>query len=131
MFLAIDHPAIACRDTRRLIQWYCRTLGMRVVAQNDQDPPTALVGYDEDAKHGAVIELMPVREKGEDPAAQARFAPGLRHLALRVRNFDEAHATLGKAGVRFLSEPGTAVGGGRIVSFRDPEGNELQIVERP
>jgi glyoxylase I family protein len=131
MFLAIDHPAIACRDTRRQIRWYCGNLGMRVVAQNDQDPPTALVGYDDDARHGAVIELMPARDAGAEPGVQARFAPGLRHLALRVRSFDEAHAALGKAGVQFLSEPGTAVGGGRIVSFRDPEGNELQIVERP
>ena len=57
-FLAVDHPAIACRDTRRQIDWYCRLLGMRVVARNDADPPTALVGYDADAKHGAVIELM-------------------------------------------------------------------------
>ena len=131
MFLAIDHPAIACRDTRRQIDWYCRQLGMRVVAQNDADPPTALVGYDADLKHGAVIELMPVREAGDDPASQARFAPGLRHLALRVSDFDGAYAALKQKGVQFLSEPGAATGGGRIVSFRDPEGNELQIVQRP
>ena len=130
LFLAVDHPAIACRDTRRQIDWYCRRLGMRVVAQNDADPPTALVGYDADTRHGAVIELMPARDPGDDPASAARFAPGLRHLALRVRNFDEAYASLESAGVRFLSEPGAATGGGRIVSFRDPEGNELQIVER-
>ena len=131
MFLAIDHPAIACRDTRRQIEWYCRTLGMRVVARNDQDPPTALVGYDEDLTGGAVIELMPVRDDGADPASAPRFAPGLRHLALRVRDFDAAHVFLRERGVKFLSEPGAATGGGRIVSFRDPEGNELQIVQRP
>ena len=130
-FLAVDHPAIACRDTRRQIEWYCRTLGMRVVAQNDQDPPTALVGYDKDARHGAVIELMPARDAGEDPAAAPRFAPGLRHLALRVRDFEGAYGFLKERGVVFLSEPGSATGGGRIVSFRDPEGNELQIVQRP
>ena len=129
-FVAVDHPAIACRDTRRQIEWYCRHLGMRVVARHDQDPPTALVGYDADLRHGAVIELMPARDAGDDPASAARFAPGLRHLALRVRNFDQAYAALGNAGIRFLSEPGQATGGGRIVSFRDPEGNELQIVER-
>src|SRR4051812_1666382 len=118
-FVAVDHPAIACRDPRRQIEWYCRRLGMRVVAQNDQEPPTALVGYDDDLRHGAVIELMPARDAGADPAAAARFAPGLRHLALRVRNFDEAYAFLAGSGVEFLSEPGKATGGGRIVSFRD------------
>ena len=130
-FLAVDHPAIACRDTRRQIEWYCRQLGMRVVARNDADPPTALVGYDSDLNHGAVIELMPTRDPGQEPAAVARFAPGLRHLALRVADFDAAYAALRQHGVEFLSEPGVATGGGRIVSFRDPEGNELQIVQRP
>jgi glyoxylase I family protein len=130
-FLAVDHPAIACHDTRRQIDWYCRRLGMRVVAQNDADPPTALVGYDGDLRHGAVIELMPARDSGLEPAAAARFAPGLRHLALRVADFDAAYAALRQNGVAFLSEPGEATGGGRIVSFRDPEGNELQIVQRP
>ena len=130
-FSAVDHPAIACRDTRRQIEWYRRTLGMRVVAQNDADPPTALMGYDTDTKHGAVIELMPVRDEGPEPASAARFAPGLRHLALRVADFEEAYDFLKGRGVEFLSEPGVAVGGGRIVSFRDPEGNELQIVQRP
>jgi catechol 2,3-dioxygenase-like lactoylglutathione lyase family enzyme len=51
-------------------------------------------------------------------------------LALRVSDFDAACAQLKTAGVEFVGEPGLALGGGRIVSFRDPEGNELQIVER-
>ena len=84
-----------------------------------------------DLDAGAGVVGDDVAFAGADPADQARFAPGLQHLALRVRNFDEAYAALGKAGVQFLSEPGDATGGGRIVSFRDPEGNELQIVERP
>ena len=131
IFTAVDHPAIACRDTRRQIDWYRRVLGMRVIAQNDADPPTALMGYDQDLRHGAVIELMPAREAGAEPASVARFAPGLRHLALRVGDFEEALEFLKERGVEFLSEPGVATGGGRIVSFRDPEGNELQIVQRP
>jgi len=67
IFAAVDHPAIACRDTRRQIDWYRRNLGMRVVAQNDADPPTALMGYDQDLGHGAVIELMPPGTKGPIP----------------------------------------------------------------
>ena len=130
IFVAVDHPAIACRDTRRQIEWYCRQLGMRVLAQNEADPPTALVGYDQELKRGAVIELMPARDPGDHPAAVPRFAPGLRHLAFRVRDFDDAYDRLKQSGIQFLSEPGAATGGGRIVSFRDPEGNELQIVER-
>ena len=130
LFLAIDHPAIACYDVKRQIEWYCRHLGMRVVASNGQDPPSAVVGYDADARGGAMIELMPAREPGPPPQDVPRFSPGVRHIALRVSDFDAAYAQLKAAGVPFLMEPAQAVGGGKIVSFRDPEGNELQIVQR-
>jgi glyoxylase I family protein len=129
-YTAIDHPAIACYSTRKQIDWYCSVLGMRVIASNDQDPPTAIVGYDANAQGGAMIELMPVREDGPRPETFRRFQPGIRHIALRVKDFDAAFDQLKKAGVRFISDPIDAMGGGRIVSFRDPEGNELQIVQR-
>ena len=58
------------------------------------------------------------------------FQPGLRHLALRVSDFKEAYQRLKDLKVPFLFEPMPGVGGDMVVSFRDPEGNELQIVER-
>ena len=130
LFTALDHPAIACYDVRKLSEWYCATFGMRVIAENDATPPAMVVGYGDTLTGGAVIELMPAREAGAHPAEFRRFQPGLRHMALRVSDFDAAYAKLEAAGVQFLGEPVIAVGGGRIVSFRDPEGNELQIVQR-
>lgn len=130
-FTALDHPAIACGDVRRLAEWYCETFGMRVVAQNDAEPPAIVIGFGETLTGGgAVIELMPAKDPGPDPATFARFQPGLRHVAFRVTDFDAAYAKLRAAGVAFTTEPGEAVGGGRTVLFRDPEGNELQIVQR-
>jgi glyoxylase I family protein len=131
LFEAIDHPAISCRDVPALARWYCDHLGMRQIATNGQAPPSMLVGYDAKAGGGAMIELMPARDSGPEPADTPRFQAGLRHLALRVSNFDSAYKNLKNVGVKFLFEPAdNAVGGGKIVSFRDPEGNELQIVER-
>ncbi len=129
MFTGIDHPAIACRDVLRQTDWYCRWLGMCVVAKTI-DPPCAIVGYDH-APGGAMIELMPIRDEGLAPERVGRFAPGLRHLAFRVDDFDAAYNALKEAGVTFLGEVVNALGGGKLISFRDPEGNELQIVERP
>lgn len=125
MYRGIDHIAIAARDPRGLIEWYCTHLGMQVVAHNGQDPPTALVGGAE----GSLFEIMPAQEApiGE----QGLFDPGLRHVALRVDDFEAAYAHLQQLGVEFATESGTATGGGPIVSFRDPEGNILQIVQRP
>lgn len=130
MFLSIDHPAIACHDVQKQVEWYCAHLGMRVIVSSD-DSSAALIGYDDLSGGGAVIEMMPAREAGPNSADVPRFSPGLRHLALRVSDFEKSLHLLKAAGVQFLGEPGTAMGGGRIVSFRDPEGNELQIVERP
>jgi catechol 2,3-dioxygenase-like lactoylglutathione lyase family enzyme len=127
MFTAIDHPAIACYDVQRQVNWYCQNLGMRVIARGET---AALVGYGDSVSSGAMIELMAKKHDGPPPVEVPTHCPGLRHVALRVTNFDEAKAKLTSAGAVFIGQPGNAVGGGRIQSFRDPEGNELQIVER-
>jgi methylmalonyl-CoA/ethylmalonyl-CoA epimerase len=130
MFSAIDHPSIACYDVRRQADWYCGTFGMRVIASNGQEPPAVVIGFGETTGGGAMIELMPVTEPGPRPETYTRFQPGLRHVAVRVNDFDAAYAKLRSCGVTFITDPGEAVGGGRTILFRDPEGNELQIVER-
>jgi glyoxylase I family protein len=130
MFLGIDHPAIACQDVRRQVDWYCAQLGMRVIATDGREPPGFLVGYGKTARDGAMIELVPAKDAGPRPDSFARSQPGIRHVAVRVSDFDAAYARLRQAGVTFTTEPGDALGGGRTVLFRDVEGNELQIVER-
>ena len=127
---ALDHPAIACFDVPKLADWYCRNFGMQVIASNGANPPAMVIGYGDSLTGGAMIELMPVKDGGSNPASIARFAPGLRHVALRVSDFDAAYAKLKELGVSFTTEVGQAVGGGKTILFRDPEGNELQIVER-
>jgi catechol 2,3-dioxygenase-like lactoylglutathione lyase family enzyme len=131
LYVAIDHPAIACIDVRAQVDWYCTNLGMRVVADNGQTPPSIVIGYGPTTREGAMIEMIPARDPGPRPDAFGRFQPGLRHLAFRVTDFDEALSKLKALGVVFtMGEPGEALGGGRTILFRDPEGNELQIVQR-
>jgi glyoxylase I family protein len=130
MFTSLDHPAIACFDVQKQADWYCRNFGMRIITSNGQTPPAMVIGYGDSLSAGAMIELMPVKHEGPDPASFGRFAPGIRHIALRVSDFDAAYAKLKELGVVFTTEIGQAVGGGKTILFRDPEGNELQIVER-
>jgi glyoxylase I family protein len=129
-FTSLDHPAIACFDVQKQADWYCRNFGMRIIASNGQTPPAMVIGYGDSLSAGAMIELMPVKHEGPAPATIERFAPGIRHIALRVSDFDAAYAKLKELGVVFTTEIGQAVGGGKTILFRDPEGNELQIVER-
>jgi catechol 2,3-dioxygenase-like lactoylglutathione lyase family enzyme len=130
MFLSLDHPCIACCDVRRQVEWYCLALGMRVIATDGKEPPGFLVGYDGTTAGGAMIELVPAKDRGPRADEFARSQPGLRHVALRVKDFDAAYARLKSLGVTFTTDAGEALGGGRTVLFRDPEGNELQIVQR-
>lgn len=130
LFTAIDHPSIACYDVARQADWYCRSFGMRVIASNGRDPPAVLIGYDDSTAGAAMIELMPATEPGPRPQTFTRFQPGIRHIALRVSDFDAAYQMLRELNVSFITEPGESLGGGRTILFRDPEGNELQIVQR-
>jgi len=130
LYQSIDHPAISCQDVAAQVSWYCQHLGMKLLYSDGATPATVLLGYGQSTGDGPMIELMPVRDPGPNPDSFARTQPGIRHLALRVSDFDEAYRRLRDVGVTFLFEPVVAVGGGKVVSFRDPEGNELQIVQR-
>jgi len=136
LFASIDHPSIASYDVEGLAEWYCRNLGMRLIATNGGEPPSVLVGFIDDAspsgaaQAGAMIEIMPANDPGPRPETFTRMQPGIRHIAIRVTDFPAALEQLTALGVRFTTEVGEALGGGRTVLFRDPEGNELQIVQR-
>ena len=130
LFLSIDHPAISCEDVRGLAAWYCATMDMQVLRDDGKEPPSLLLGWQSDVQTNSMLELMPVKDLGPSPGDLPRLCPGLRHFAIRVSDFEEAYARVKAAGAEFLFEPTTAVGGGRVVSFRDPQGNEVQIVQR-
>lgn len=129
-FLAIDHPSLACLDLDRMTKWYCDAFGMKVVTRNDSGRRGVLIGFDGSTNGSAMIELTESRDTGPKPDSIGRAAPGWRHVAIRVRDFEAAHERLKQLNVRFTTEPHDAMGGGRTILFRDPEGNELQIVQR-
>ncbi|MEP6737813.1 MAG: VOC family protein, partial [Chryseolinea sp.] len=58
------------------------------------------------------------------------WTPGWSHLALRVENVDDAVMYLDKLNVTWGAAATDAIGGGRVRTLYDPEGNMLQIVER-
>jgi len=123
MVIGVDHVALAAKDSRALAEWYCSVLGMRILFQNDKEPPTYLVG----GTMGAVLEIMP--DNGTAPAKHQPLDPGIRHIAFRVTDFEAAHAGL-QGKVLGLTAPAPAAGGGQIAFFHDLEGNLVQLVSR-
>ncbi len=125
-----DHIAIACGDVEAQRCWYEETLGFVVRAQKAPSRPDApvttyLVAFPDG---GPALELMP-DDRGA-PTGRKPFTPGLSHIAFRVPDFTAWEQRLTRRGVRWIGESVEAVGGGRLRSFVDPEGNMLQIVER-
>ncbi len=119
----IDHPAVAAEDVDGLSDWYCDVLGYEKVVR--QEKPVWILR----APDGTLLEVMP-RDDTPRPV-RTTWTPGWSHLALRVDDFDAAMAELEQQGVQWTGEEMGAVGGGRVRNFLDPEGNMLQILQRP
>lgn len=122
-FTGIDHPAVAARDVEALADWYCEVLGYEKVFRNDQ--PVWILRAPDDS----LLEVMPADDTPR-PHRTTQTA-GWSHLALRVSDFDAAVRVLEEEQVNWTGETVEAIGGGRLRSFEDPEGNMLQVVERP
>ena len=130
----LDHVAIAADNTDLMVQWYRRMLGLVVMAQTGPQPPsdqrTYLIGPPghDSTLAGMMLEIMPRNEHVRRP--RESHDAGLSHVAWLVADFDQAYAHLTGQGVGFVGAVVQAVGGGRLISFLDCEGNLMQIVER-
>ena len=121
-FLGVDHPAVAADDVEKLADWYCDVFGYKKYFRHDK-PVWMLIAPD-----NTMLEVMPK----DDTLRPIRttWTPGWSHLALRVENIDEAIDHLDSHGVVWESKTTQAIGGGRVRTLFDPDGNMLQILER-
>ncbi len=124
-FDLVEHVAIAVADPTASAAWYEKILDFKTVFSNGEDPPTLLIEH----PSGFRLEVMPKTDKPQ-PERHVRDA-GWSHIALKVADVDEASGELEARGLVFDGSPVGAVGGGRVRNFRDPDGNMLQIVDRP
>jgi glyoxylase I family protein len=119
MFLGLEHTAIASPDPGALAQWYVDTLGFHINFRYDRF-------FFVKAPNGTMLEIIPSQgERGPNSLQD----PGIRHLAIAVQNFDEAHKQLQAMGVQFLGEPYENQGN-RLVFFADRDGNILHLIAR-
>ncbi len=135
----LDHVAIAADHTDQMVAWYNRMLGLVVVARtyptDAAQQVTYLIGPAAPGSAGScgvhagmMMEIMPRNDHVRRP--RDSHDAGISHVAWLVSDFDEAYAHLSSEGVGFVGAVVQAVGGGRLISFVDCEGNLMQIVER-
>ena len=121
---AVEHIGLAARDTAALKDWYVKVLGAREVFSDGESPPAFLM----EIAGGLTIEIYP-SDTSVSPTDNNKRA-GWRHLAVRVDSIESARDELARRGV-ILNEPiKPAGGGGRVLFFKDSEGNLLHLVER-
>jgi catechol 2,3-dioxygenase-like lactoylglutathione lyase family enzyme len=148
MLESIDHINIVVHDLEAMVRFYRDILGLtitkRVTIRGECiDRVVGLPGVEAEVVYlelptGPRIELLRyLSPTGADPPGLGLSnTRGLRHLALRVEQIETFASKLRDAGVELLSDvqlvPDSQVSyaGGvskRLVYFRDPEGNLLEL----
>jgi glyoxylase I family protein len=119
------HIAIICSDWEQTREFYVNKLGFELIreayrpAQNDY---LRMLRLGETTLEIFINPENP--ERVNNPEAK-----GLRHLAFRVDNAEEAAAWLNSRGVETEPIREDKVNGGRFTFFRDPDGLPLEIHE--
>jgi catechol 2,3-dioxygenase-like lactoylglutathione lyase family enzyme len=147
MIQRIDHVNLVVNDMPAMIAFYRNVLGLRVTRQATIRGPwieavTGLVNVEADVAflempEGPAIELLYYHTpRGVRPDQLGLCnTQGLRHLAFRVQDIDSMVAAMKASGVAFLGEiqqvPSAQVDYAdvhkRLIYFRDPEGNLLEL----
>lgn len=124
---AIHHVTAIAGPARRNVDFYVRTLGLRLVKKtvNFDDPGTWHLYFgDRDGRPGTIVTFFPWAN-----AAPGRLGSGETHeTAFRVpaASLDDWAGRLAEAGVDF--DMPVERFGERVLTFRDPDGMRLALV---
>ena len=122
----VHHIAIICSDYRRSLDFYTKTLGLRVIAEHYR---AARDSYKTDLALGNdyVVELFSF------PSPPARTtnpeAAGLRHLAFATGDLDSAASELDRAGIPHEPLRVDEFTGKRFFFLCDPDDLPVEIYE--
>ena len=125
MLKKTHHVAIICSNYEKAIDFYVKKLGFCLIREVNRPQQQDMLIMLESGQ--IVLELF------IKPDAPARVdnpeALGLRHLAFRVENIDEAVDWLHSRGVETEPIRNDTINGGRFTFFRDPDGLPLELHE--
>jgi len=125
MIRGIDNIGVCAVDLRRSAPFYER-LGVREVYRNDRGIAMAA--------GSAQLFLFASRRKDPPPVGRelGLFGnpPGIDHISFAVEDVDGLYNTLRAAGVVFDGSPEDQSWGARMVGLKDPDGNNLYLLQR-
>ena len=121
--LNLNTARIFVRDIARARTFYADKLGLALKAEGTHHGYCVF-----DAGNAElVIEVVGFDAPAEEQALVGRFT-GLSFL---VADVHQQHQALSAQGVVFTGAPQVQYWGGTLATLRDPDGNQLQIVQRP
>ncbi|WP_295641798.1 VOC family protein [uncultured Methylibium sp.] len=119
----LNTARVFVRDIHRAKAFYGQVLGLKLRADG------ALQGWCvfDAGNCELVVEAVAAAAPADEQALVGRFTG----LSFRVDDVHASHRALAAKGVTFSGLPERQAWGGTLATLRDPEGNELQIVQRP
>lgn len=122
--MQFEHIGLYAQDPEALAQWYCDTLGFKVIKrlERGQKPPVFFLA----ACSGMQLEILPTERPRLDKDVDS---PGFSHLGIVVDDFSSMEQYLSAKGVKLWGVRTTS-SGWKIGYFCDPEGNILEVVQR-
>lgn len=125
MNFSVEHIGLPARNATALRDWYVSKLGAECIAPNGSDVPFFI----RLPASAAMFEIYSAT--GSNAQTEDNGLSGWRHMALQVDSIEAARKELEARGVVFTEPVKPAGGGGRVLFFKDCEGNLLHLVERP
>ena len=124
MIKGVDNIGICVKDLRQAVRFY-QALGFTKAYENDRGV-TMVAG---------TAKLFIFQTRQSNPAAVKRDFTvfqnplGIDHISLEVEDVDRVYAEAKAKGLVFNGEPADQTWGARMVSLRDPDGNNLYLLK--
>ncbi|MES2440072.1 MAG: VOC family protein [Verrucomicrobiota bacterium] len=122
----LHHVAVICSDYPVSKRFYTEVIGLRIVSEIYRTERDSWK-LDLEIPGGPQIELFSFPSAPERPSYPE--ALGLRHLAFRVRDLDQAVAGLEIQGVAVENIRVDELTGKRFTFFADPDGLPIELYE--
>ncbi|MFV0319208.1 MAG: VOC family protein [Microbacterium sp.] len=132
----LDHVGLSVGALDAQADWYAEALGLEKLEPGGIPAVGLRVVFLVDPEYGWALELL--HRPGSQPKPRATSAPehvlsqGYGHICLRVNDVDAQYDRLIAAGAASIMPPGDSpVSGVRMAFVADPEGNFIEMLDRP
>lgn len=119
------HAMIRVKDVEKSLEFYEKLLNMTIAKKKRLDDCELI--YLEDEEHTAQIELT---VNDEIPKTGYINGNAFGHFAFSVDSMENFSEKLHSLGYKYLYEPYVIFSGTKIAFVQDPDGNEIELIEK-